>query len=120
MDGGKTGLTSFVVAMLFLFSLFFAPILLLVPIQASSAALIVVGIFMLTPISTIDFTDYLYGIPCFFAIVLMPFSWSIADGVVISLIIYIFLALVSGRVKEVSPLAYTVAILSIAKYMFIY
>ncbi len=119
VEGGKTGLTSFTVAILFIFSLFFAPIFLLVPIQASSAALIMVGIFMITPVASIDFTDYLQGVPAFITIIMMPLTSTIHEGLILGLTCYVVLALLSGRGKEVSPLAFVIVTLAMGKYVFI-
>ncbi len=115
-EGGRTGLTSLTVAVMFLLSLFFAPIFLLVPSQATAAALIMVGIFMISPINEIDFTDYVYGVPAFFAIIMMPLAYSISEGIIFGMTSFVFLALVSKRGHEVSPLAIILVICFIAKY----
>ncbi len=119
-EGGRTGLTSFTVAMLFLVSLFIAPIFLFVPSQASSAALIMVGIYMIVPIREINFKDYLYAIPAFIAIVVMPASNSIADGIIFSLISFVVLAFLTNRKNHLSKLAIIIALLCMLKYIFIY
>ncbi len=118
-EGGKTGLTSFTVAILFLFSLFFAPIFLFVPTEASSAALILVGIFMITPITEIDFNDYLYSIPSFIIIVMMPMAVSIADGLIFGLTSFVLLAFFSKRTNEVSKFTIIVVILAMIKYLLV-
>ncbi len=115
-EGGRTGLTSLVVAILFLLSLFFSPFFLLVPGQATAAALVVVGIFMISPITTVDFNDYVHGIPAFFAIVMMPLAYSISEGIIFGLTSFVFLAIVSKRTKEVTPLAIILVVLFILKY----
>ncbi len=119
VQGGRTGLTSLTVAVLFFLSLFFAPIFLLVPPQATAAALIMVGVFMIAPITRIDFNDYLYAIPAFTVVVTMPLTYNIADGIVFGLVSFVILAFISGRREEVTPLAIGITLVSLLKYCFI-
>src|SRR5690606_297088 len=80
-EGGRTGLTAVVTAVLFLVALFFSPLIGLVPPEATAPVLIIVGIFMMEPVMKINFSDYLEAIPAFLAMVMMPFAYSIAEGI---------------------------------------
>ena len=109
-EGGKTGLTSVVVSLLFLFSLFLAPVFLAVPEAATASALIVVGVFMITPIREIDFDDYTEAIPAFLTIIMMPLAYSISDGIVFGLLAFVFLKVLTGQYKQISKTAYVLAV----------
>lgn len=115
-EGGRTGLTALVVAVFFGLAMFIAPLFLLVPTQATAPALVLVGLFMMSPINKIDFNDYTNAIPAFLTIIMMPFSYSIAEGIVFGMISYVFIKLFSGRHKEISPVLYVLAIVFIIKF----
>ena len=116
-EGGRTGLTSLVTGVLFLFSLFFAGIIGIVPTQATAPALIVVGVLMLESIKKVNFEDFTEAVPAFFTIALMPFSFSIANGVAAGLIFYPLMKVVTGRHKEVHPIIYALAVLFIIRFV---
>ncbi|MDO4447543.1 MAG: NCS2 family permease [Lachnospiraceae bacterium] len=120
-EGGRTGLTAIVAAILFGLSLFLSPIFLAIPSFATAPALIVVGFLMLTSITKIDFNDYTEAIPCFIAIIAMPFMYSISEGIAMGVISYVVINLVSGKAKEkkISVLMYVLAVLFILKYVFL-
>ena len=120
-EGGRTGLTAIVAAILFGLSLFLSPIFLAIPAFATAPALIVVGFLMLTSITKIDFNDYTEAIPCFIAIIAMPFMYSISEGIAMGVISYVVINLVSGKAKEkkISILMYVLAVLFILKYIFL-
>ena len=120
-EGGRTGLTSTVTAILFGLSLLLSPIFLAVPSFATAPALIVVGFYMLTNITEIDFDDMLEAIPCYICIVAMPFFYSISEGISMGIISYVVLNLCTGefRKKKLSVLMYVLAALFILKYIFI-
>lgn len=99
-EGGRTGLTAIVAAILFGLSLFLSPIFLAIPSFATAPALIVVGFLMLTSITKIDFNDYTEAIPCFIAIIAMPFMYSISEGIAMGVISYVVINLVAGKAKE--------------------
>ena len=99
--GGKTGLTALTTGLLFLVALFLSPLFLLIPASATAPALIFVGFLMMAPVVDINFTDPTEGIPCFLTIVMMPFAYSIADGIVYGIVSYVLLKLATGRFKEV-------------------
>lgn len=116
-DGGRTGLTSLSVAFFFFLSLFLFPLFSIVPSQATAAALIIVGLFMMSPIKNIDLDDYTESLPAFLTIIMMPFAYSIAEGISIGMISYVFLKVTTGKYKDVSPVMYILAIVFIARYI---
>lgn len=115
-EGGKTGLTAFVVAGLFAVALFFAPLVGLVPAFATAPALILVGALMIMEVRGIDFDDLTEGIPAFLTIVMMPLTFSIANGFAFGFISYAFLKLIAGRAKEVHYIVWLVALAFIANF----
>ena len=118
-EGGRTGLTSLTAAILFGLSLFLSPIFLAIPSFATAPALIMVGFLMLTSITKIDFSDYTEAIPCFIAIIAMPFMYSISEGIAMGVISYVVLNVATGKAKEkkISILMYVLAVLFILKYV---
>jgi AGZA family xanthine/uracil permease-like MFS transporter len=104
--GGRTGLTSFSVAVLFLVALFFSPLFIIIPSAATTSALVLVGVMMMRPVVNIDFSDYTELFPCFVTIIMMPFTGSISDGIVLGLISYVVVKVLAGRYKEVSCVMY--------------
>jgi AGZA family xanthine/uracil permease-like MFS transporter len=117
-EGGRTGFTSVVVALLFLLSLFFAPIATAVPPHAYGTALVIIGIFMIAPITRIDFSDYTELIPAFLTIVLMSFTYNIGVGMTAGLITYPLLKTITGRIREVPRPMWLLAALSLSFYIF--
>ncbi|SEF78946.1 putative MFS transporter, AGZA family, xanthine/uracil permease [Caloramator fervidus] len=115
-QGGKTGLTSFTVGVLFLLSLFFKGIVGVVPPEATAPALIIVGVLMMGAVKDIDFEDFTEALPAFFTISIIPFSYSIANGIAAGIIFYPIVKNVTGRFKEVHPLLYVLAILFILRF----
>lgn len=115
-EGGRTGLTSFTVAVLFLIALFFAPLFIMIPGAATAPALFVVGLFMISPMLKVDFDDYTEAIPAFFTMIMMPLTYSIADGIVFGILSYVFLKVFSGKFAKVSPIMYILAILFLIKF----
>ena len=118
-DGGRTGLTGFVSAGLFILSLFLSPIFLAIPSFATAPALIVVGFLMFASIAKIDFNDLAEAIPAYITIIMMPFAYSISEGISFGIISYVIINLVTGKAKEkkISILMYVLAILFILKYI---
>lgn len=110
-EGARTGVANLVTGALFLLAMFFAPLVVVVPFEAASTALIVVGFLMMTTIRTIDWTDYGIAIPAFLTIVLMPFTYSISNGIGAGVVTFVLLKLVRGKAGEVHPLLYGVAVL---------
>jgi len=115
--GGKTGLTAVVVGLLFLSCVFLAPLVSLIPVSATSAALVMVGILMIGSVSKIDFTEMEVTVPAFMVIALMPFSYSIANGIGVGIISYVLIKLVKGEVKLVHPVTGAIAALFFVRYI---
>ncbi len=120
-EGGRTGLTAVVAAILFGLSLFLSPIFLAIPSFATAPALIIVGFLMITSIAKIDFSDYSEAIPCYICIIAMPFLYSISEGISLGVISYVVLNLVTGKAKEkkISWLMYILAVVFVLKYILI-
>lgn len=110
-EGARTGAANLVTGVLFLLAMFLAPLVSVVPFEAASTALVVVGFFMMTAVRTIDWSDYEIAIPAFLTIVLMPFTYSISNGIGAGVIAYVLLKLAAGRGRQVHPLLYVVAAL---------
>ena len=117
-EGGRTGLTSLVTGGLFILALFFSPLFLIVPSAATAPALILVGLFMMEPITKVNLKDFTEAIPAFLAIVMMPFAYSIAEGIVFGMLAYTILKLLTGKGKEVSVTMYILAVIFIARFIF--
>lgn len=120
-EGGRTGLTAITTAILFGLALFLSPIFLAIPSFATAPALIVVGFYMLTNVSNIDFGDIAEALPCYICIIAMPFFYSISEGISMGVISYVVLNLITGKAKDkkISALMYVLAILFILKYIFL-
>ncbi|MBR5585746.1 MAG: NCS2 family permease [Alistipes sp.] len=118
-QGGRTGLTAFTIGCCFVITLFFSPLFLSIPSAATAPVLIIVGLLMLEPIRNIDFSDYTESIPAFVCILLMPMTYSISDGILIGVIMYVVLNICCGRFKKLTPMMYILALLFILKYIFI-
>ena len=108
-DGARTGLASVVTGALFVGALFLTPLVSIVPYEAASPALVVVGFLLMTRVKDIPWDDYALGIPAFLTIVLMPFTFSITNGIGAGFVSYAVIRLVSGRAREVHPLLWVVA-----------
>lgn len=115
-EGGRTGLTAVVVAICFFLSLFISPLVGIVPGAATAPALIIVGILMIGSITDINFSDFEEAAPAFFALVMMPFTYSIANGIAVGFIFYTLIKLVRGKGKEVHPIMYIFTLLFILKF----
>ncbi len=116
--GGRTGLTSVFTALFFLAALFLAPLALLIPASATAAALIVVGILMIESLRQVAWQDLDEAVAAFFTVVMMPFTYSIANGVACGFIFYVLTRLVKGQARTVHPLMYIVTILFVANFVF--
>ena len=118
-EGGRTGLASLTAGILFGLSLFLSPIFLAIPSFATAPALVIVGFLMLTSITKIDLNDYTEAIPCFIAIIAMPFMYSISEGIAMGTISYVVINVITGKAKEkkISPLMYGLAVIFICKYI---
>ncbi len=118
-QGGRTGLTAFAVAACFAIALFFSPIFLAIPAAATAPVLVIVGLFMMSPIKNIPFDDYAESIPAFVTIIMMPMVYSISDGILMGMISYVILNALCGNFKRITPAMYILAVLFILKYIFI-
>ncbi|CAM3167318.1 NCS2 family permease [Paenibacillus lupini] len=120
-QGGRTGLTSVTTGICFLLSIFLSPVVALVPAAATNAALIIVGVLMLQSVKEIDFSDMVYAIPSFLTLALMPFTYSIANGISFGIVTYVVLATVANAANKgkykVHWLMWILAILIIGRYV---
>lgn len=119
--GGRTGLTALTTAVLFLLSMFFAPIFIAIPAFATAPALIVVGFLMFSTITEIkmDETNFTSAIPAYLCVIAMPLFYSISEGIAIGIISYVILNLVCGKAKQINPLLYVLAVMFVLKYVFL-
>jgi adenine/guanine/hypoxanthine permease len=108
-DGARTGLASVVTGLLFLAAMFFTPLYEVIPIEAAASALIVVGALMVGRVREIDFTDFTVALPAFLTIVVMPFTYSIANGLGAGFITWVVLQVVTGRARGIHPLMWIVS-----------
>ena len=118
-DGGRTGLTAFSTAIFFVIALLFAPLFLAVPAAATAPALIVVGMMMMTPVLKINWENPIEALPAFITMVVMPFCFSISDGILIGMISYVALNAFCGNLKDITPTMWVLAILFVLRYIFI-
>jgi AGZA family xanthine/uracil permease-like MFS transporter len=109
-EGARTGLANMLTGLLFLLAMFFTPLYSIVPIEAAAPALVVVGALMMRQITQIDFTEFRVALPAFLTIVVMPFTYSIANGIGAGFISYVVLAAATGRSRSVHPLMWVVAV----------
>ncbi len=118
-EGGRTGLTAIVAAILFGLSLFLSPIFLAIPSFATAPALVVVGFMMMTTVTKIDFSDYTEAIPAYICIIAMPFMYSISEGIAMGVISYVIMNVLTGNAKKkgISILMYVLAVAFILKYI---
>ncbi|MFA5468317.1 MAG: NCS2 family permease [Sphaerochaetaceae bacterium] len=117
-EGGRSGLTSLVVGILFILSLFISPLFLSVPGAATAPALILVGLFMMSPVKDIELEDGSEAIPAFLTILFMVTTYSIANGIMFGALAYIVLKLITGKVKDISPMMIIVGLLLLVKLLF--
>ncbi|MFF5208023.1 NCS2 family permease [Streptosporangium sp. NPDC000396] len=115
-EGARTGLASVVTGVLFLLAIFVSPLVAVVPYEAAAPALVIVGFLMMTAIREIDFSDYEIAIPAFLTIVLMPFSYSIANGIGAGFVSFVLIKLVKGKAREVHTLMWVVAALFVVYF----
>lgn len=118
--GGRTGLTSVATGILFLAALFLSPLFLLVPSAATAPALIIVGYLMMKSVVTIDFKDPTEGIPAFITMVVMPFAYSIAEGISWGIISYVICNVVCGKVKKITAVTWVLFAVFIIRYVLKY
>ena len=118
-QGGRSGLTAFVVSCGFAVALLFSPLFLSIPSAATAPALIIVGLLMLEPVKNIPFSDFSESIPAFVCLIMMPLTYSISNGILLGMITYVLMNLVTGKSKKLSPVMYILAVLFVLKFIFI-
>lgn len=117
-EGGRTGMTALTTAVLFIVAIFLSPIFLMVPGAATAPALVLVGVMMASPVKDINFKDFTEAIPAFFTFVMMPLTYSIAEGIFFGIISYVFLKVLTGKYKEVNLLTIILAIIFLLNFIF--
>ena len=117
--GGRTGLSSVVTGLLFLVSIFFAPIFTAIPGFATAPALIFVGFLMVSSVIKVDFSDLTEAVPAYLCMLAMPLMYSIAEGIAMGVVSYVVINLLCGKAKQITPLMYVLAVLFICKYIFL-
>lgn len=115
--GGRTGLTAFTVAVCFAAAIFFAPLFLAIPAAATSPALMLVGLFMVSAFSGIDCEDFSESIPAFVTLLAMPLTYSIANGILLGVISYVLINAITGQLKKISPTMWILAVIFIGYYV---
>ena len=118
-EGARTGLASVVTALLFLVSIVLSPIFIAIPSFATAPALIFVGFLMIMAVKDISFENPIEAIPAYIALLTMPLTYSISDGIAFGIISYVILHIFGGKAKDVKPLMYILAVLFILKYIFL-
>lgn len=118
-QGGRSGLTAFVIAICFAVALFFSPLFLSIPSAATAPVLIIVGLMMMEPIVKLPFGDFSESIPAFVCIIMMPLTYSISNGILLGMITYVVLNMICGKFKKISLTMYILALLFILKFIFI-
>ncbi len=117
--GGRTGLTAVVVGVLFLLTIFFSPLAAVVPAYATAGALVFVGILMASSLIEVKWDDLTEATPAFITTAMMPFTYSITEGIAFGFISYCIMKLCTGRVKEITPAVAVVSLLFIAKFVWV-
>lgn len=118
-EGGRTGLSSVVTGLLFLLAIFFSPIFIAIPGFATAPALLFVGFLMISAVVDIDFSNYTESVPAYLALIAMPLTYSISEGIAAGIISYVVLNLCCGKAKKITPLMYILAVLFICKFIFL-
>ncbi|MGE0819410.1 MAG: NCS2 family permease [Candidatus Nanopelagicales bacterium] len=108
-EGARTGIASLVTGVLFLIAMFFSPLVSVIPHEAATPALVIVGFLMMTQIRHIDFTDYEIGIPAFLTLSIMPFTYSITNGIGAGFVSYVLIKVFTGKAREIKPLMWVCA-----------
>ena len=117
-EGGRSGLTSFFVGVMFLLSVFLAPIFLLIPSAATSGALVLVGVLMVDAVKKIELDDISEAFPAFITMITMVLCYSIADGICLGILSYVFIKMMIGKFKDLNITLYILAVLLLINYAF--
>jgi AGZA family xanthine/uracil permease-like MFS transporter len=118
-EGGRTGLTAVTTGLLFLLALVLAPLATMIPNAATAPALIIVGVLMASSVLDIDFSDFTEGFPAFMTFVLMPLTYSIANGIAGGIVFYTILKVATGKAKQVHWMMYLLFTLVVIRYVFL-
>ena len=118
-EGGRTGLSSVVTGLLFLLAVFLSPIFITIPSFATAPALLFVGFLMISAVTAIDFNDFTEAVPAYLALIAMPLTYSISEGIAAGVISYVVINLISGKAKKITTLIYVLAVLFICKFIFL-
>ena len=118
-EGGRTGLTAFVIAVCFALALFFSPFFLAIPAAATGPALVIVGVMMASNVLKINWDDYCESIPAFFTMILMPLCYSISDGIMLGIVMYVLMNICSGKkgIKKISPTMWVLFVIFVLRYV---
>ena len=116
--GGRSGLTSFFVGMMFVLSVFLAPVFLLIPSAATSGALVLVGVLMVDAVKKIELDDISEAFPAFITMITMVLCYSIADGICLGILSYVIIKLMIGKFKDLNLTLYILAVLLLINYAF--
>ncbi|MBP5212133.1 MAG: NCS2 family permease [Pyramidobacter sp.] len=114
-QGGRTGLTAMTVSVLFLLAMFFSPVVSMVPGAATAPALVIVGVYMMMSLRDLDFSDFSEAIPAAVAVFVMPFTYSIGNGIEFGTLTYVATKLLTGKAKQISPILWLLALLFLLK-----
>lgn len=117
-EGGRTGLAAFSTGVFFFIAMFLSPVAQLIPGAATAAALIYVGVLMMSCVTNIDWKDTAVAVPAFMTIAMMAFAYNISYGIAFGLIVYIFVNLFSGTVKKVKPFTWVIGVLFAVMFFF--
>ncbi|WP_116111341.1 NCS2 family permease [Amycolatopsis ruanii] len=115
-EGARTGLANVVTGLLFLAAMFFTPLYEVIPVEAAAPALVIVGALMISQVREIDFTDFRIALPAFLTIVVMPFTYSITNGIGVGFISYVLIQVVTGGARKVHPLLWIIAVAFVAYF----
>ncbi|ATY15055.1 NCS2 family permease [Amycolatopsis sp. AA4] len=115
-EGARTGLANVVTGLLFIAAMFLTPLYQVVPVEAAAPALVVVGALMMAQVRDIDFTDFTIALPAFLTIVVMPFTYSIANGIGAGFVSYVVIQAVTGKARKVHPLMWVIAVAFVAYF----
>ena len=117
--GGRTGLTAFVIACCFALSLFFSPLFLAIPAAATGPALVIVGVMMFYNVTEVKWEDPGETIPAFVTMIMMPLSYSISDGIMLGIIVYVLMNVCTGKkgIRKISPTIWVLFVLFVLRYV---
>ena len=116
-EGGRTGLTALVVGVFFLLSLFLSPLFLMIPSAATAPALVLVGLFMISPIQKVNLDDYSEALPVFLTIIIMPLAYSISEGIAFGMLSYVLIKVFTGKWKQVTLVMYLLGVFFVLRHL---